>query len=205
MDGYKTIERQGLSRYEEKKSVFYGEAVPVCSEEEALSVISLVKKKYPDAKHHVYAYVLRDNSIMRFSDDGEPQGTAGMPVLDSIRKNGLTDTVVVVTRYFGGTLLGTGGLVRAYTEAALGAINNGNIIIYDNYTLFELSVSYSDFQKINSFINSDDIKIDEIKYFDNVKIYLKVKSGEKDMFEEKISDITCARAVINNLGEKFDY
>ena len=118
MKSYITIKKQSHYEYEDRKSVFIGEAMPVSDENQALDFIERVKKKYPDAKHHVYAYVLRENSIMRFSDDREPQGTAGMPVLDVIRKNGCTDTVIVVTRYFGGTLLGTGGLVRAYTSAA---------------------------------------------------------------------------------------
>ena len=111
MQSYITVHHHATFEYEDRKSVFIGEAMPTETEEEALEFIESVKKKFPDARHHVYAYILRENSIMRFSDDREPQGTAGMPVLDAIRKNGLTDTTVVVTRYFGGTLLGTGGLV----------------------------------------------------------------------------------------------
>ena len=92
--------------------------MPVTNEAEALAFLDSVKKHYPDARHHVYAYIVRENAIMRFSDDGEPQGTAGIPILDIIKKRGLTDIAVVVTRYFGGTLLGTGGLVRAYGKSA---------------------------------------------------------------------------------------
>ena len=117
MESYVTIHHYGSFEYEDRKSIFIGEAFPVTSEEEALAFIDSIKKKYPDARHHVYAYLVRDNSIMRFSDDGEPQGTAGMPVLDIIRKNGLTDTVIVVTRYFGGTLLGAGLLTRSYLNS----------------------------------------------------------------------------------------
>ena len=131
MEGYTTVKQYGTAEYEDRKSVFIGEALPVSSEAEALEFLASVKKKYPDARHHVYAYVLRDNSIMRFSDDSEPQGTAGMPVLDVIRKRGCTDVIIVVTRYFGGTLLGTGGLVRAYTAAAVGALESAEIIRYD--------------------------------------------------------------------------
>ena len=147
MDSYITVRKYASFEYEDRKSVFIGEALPVSTEDEALSFIDSVKKKYPDARHHVYAYVLRDNSIMRFTDDGEPQGTAGMPVLDVIRKNGITDIAVVVTRYFGGTLLGTGGLVRAYTAAALGAVKEAEIITYDVYTTLKIEASYSDYQK----------------------------------------------------------
>ena len=98
MESYITIRHRSSFEYEDRKSIFIGEAMPVETEQEALAFIESVKKHYPDARHHVYAYVLRENSIMRFTDDREPQGTAGMPVLDIIRKNGLTDTVVVVTR-----------------------------------------------------------------------------------------------------------
>ena len=108
--------------------------MPVSCESDALDFLNKVKKEYPDARHHVYAYVLRENSIMRYSDDREPQGTAGMPVLDAIRKNGCTDVVIVVTRYFGGTLLGTGGLVHAYGSSAVGALEAAEIITYDTYT-----------------------------------------------------------------------
>ena len=154
MQGYITIKERSYFEYEDRKSVFIGEAMPVSTEADALRFIESVKKHYPDARHHVYAYVLRENSLMRFTDDHEPQGTAGMPVLDIIRKNGCTDVVIVVTRYFGGTLLGTGGLVRAYTSAALGALEGGEIIRYDVYTEAELSVSYSDYGKITSVLEA---------------------------------------------------
>ena len=133
MEDYTTLLQYAKHTYEEKKSVFIGECAPVRSEAEALSFINNIKKKYSDARHHVYAYILRENSIMRFSDDHEPQGTAGMPVLDSMRKRGCTDAVVVVTRYFGGILLGAGGLVRAYSHAARIALDAAHIITYHKY------------------------------------------------------------------------
>ena len=139
MESYKTIKERATFEYEDRKSVFIGEAMPVSTEEEALLFIESVKRRFPDARHHVYAYVLRENSIMRFTDDREPQGTAGMPVLDAIRKRGCTDTVVVVTRYFGGTLLGTGGLVHAYSTSAVGAINAAQVICYDVYAELEIN------------------------------------------------------------------
>ena len=148
MQSYKTIHHRSRFVFEDRKSVFIGEALPVNNESDDISFLESVKKHYPDARHHVYAYVIRDNSIMRFSDDGEPQGTAGIPILDIIRKRGLTDIAVVVTRYFGGTLLGTGGLVRAYSASAQGAIEEAQIITYDLYTEVSISASYSDFQKL---------------------------------------------------------
>jgi len=115
---YKTVSKEGTAEIVEKKSRFIASVKPVSTEEEALEFVSQVKAKYRDARHNVYAYVVTENNISRFTDDGEPSGTAGAPVLDVILKEGLTDVAIVVTRYFGGTLLGTGGLVRAYGKSA---------------------------------------------------------------------------------------
>ena len=170
MQGYITVKEESLFEYEDRKSVFIGQAKPVSTEQDALRFIEKVKKTYPDARHHVYAYVLRENSIMRFSDDHEPQGTAGMPVLDVIRKNGCTDVVIVVTRYFGGTLLGTGGLVRAYTSAAIGALDNAEIIRYDVYSKVEFCVSYSDYGKITQPLSELGFRIENTLYDADITI-----------------------------------
>jgi len=164
MESYITIHKQSYFELEDRKSVFIAEAKPVKSESEALAFIDEVKKRYPDANHHVYAYVLRENSIMRFTDDREPQGTAGMPVLDAIRKNGCTDTVIVVTRYFGGTLLGTGGLVHAYGSSALGALRAGEIITYDVYSCYSLECSYSDFQKLGNIFSELEFREEDTRF-----------------------------------------
>ena len=205
MDSYTTVQFQSKFEYEDKKSVFIGEAMPVSSETDALSFISYVKKKYPDARHHVYAYVIRENSITRFSDDREPQGTAGMPVLDVIRKNGCCDVVIVVTRYFGGTLLGTGGLVRAYTSAALGALKEANIITYDLYSEVCVSVSYSDYQKISSQLDSMGFHLTDTKFTDMVILYGKAKKDDTHGIIKKITEITSGRCKCDILEEKFDF
>ena len=164
MESYITVKHLSYFEYEDKKSVFIGQACPVSTEADAIAFIDSVKKRYPDARHHVYAYVLRENSAMRFTDDHEPAGTAGMPVLDVIRKNGCTDMVIVVTRYFGGTLLGTGGLVRAYTASALGALEAAEIIRYDIYTTLKMSVSYSDYGKITTALSDLGFRIEDTIY-----------------------------------------
>ena len=205
MESYITIKQYGTFEYEDRKSVFIGEALPVSTEKEALDFIESVKKRYPDARHHVYAYVLRDNSIMRFSDDHEPQGTAGMPVLDAIRKRGCTDAVIVVTRYFGGTLLGTGGLVKAYTEAALGALKDANIIKYDVYSVFDITVSYSDHGKISSTLSELSFRTEEVSYREEVTIRGKIIKSNEQIFEKKIADSTSGRAKIEKIDEKFDF
>ena len=205
MESYTTILQRASFEYEDRKSIFIGDAMPVSEEKDALAFIASIKKKYPDASHHVYAYVLRDNSIMRFSDDREPQGTAGMPVLDSIRKGNCTDAVVVVTRYFGGTLLGTGGLVRAYTAAAAGALNAAGVITYDTYSDYELIFSYSDFQKVQAKLSELSFRCKDIKYTDNVLIVGNIIKAKSENFEKKIQEIVGGRAKIDYLGDKFDF
>ena len=205
MDKYTSIERYAEFEYEDRKSVFIGEAAPVATENEALAFIASVKKKYPDARHHVYAYVLRENSLMRFSDDREPQGTAGMPVLDAIRKNGCTDTVIVVTRYFGGTLLGTGGLVRAYSSAANGALKSGNIITYDVCASLKIAVSYSDYQKLQPLFSDYGFSVDRIVYSDQVIIFGRIIETAVDSFENKITEATSGRHKTEIIDKKFDY
>ena len=205
MDKYTSIEHPSIFEYEDRKSVFIGEAAPVTSEDEALSFIAHIKKKYPDARHHVYAYVLRNNSLMRFSDDREPQGTAGMPVLDVIRKNGCSDLVIVVTRYFGGTLLGTGGLVRAYTSAALGALKEGNIITYDIYSSLKIEVSYSDYQKLSSLLTQCGFTTDDVKYTDKVVLLGRILKEGLDDFVKKLIELTSGRHEMEILEHKFDY
>ena len=205
MESYTTIYKLADYEYEDRKSVFIGTAAPVKNEDEALDFLAFVKKKYPDANHHVYAYVLRENSIMRFSDDREPQGTAGMPVLDAIRKNGCTDTAVVVVRYFGGTLLGTGGLVRAYSAAACGAIEHAQIITYDIYSKMEITVSYSDYQKLMPVLSEYGFRTDNTKYTDNVNLLGSIKQTKAQVFLKAITDNTSGRAATKVTEEIFDF
>ena len=205
MDSYITIHHYGSFEYEDRKSIFIGESLPVSTEEEALQFIESIRKKYPDARHHVYAYVLRDNSIMRFSDDHEPQGTAGMPVLDVIRKNGLTDIAVIVTRYFGGTLLGTGGLVRAYTASALGAVKEAEIITYDIYSTVSIEASYSDYQKFTPIFTDTGFRNEGIRYTDKVIISGSVRKINLDILLDKLIQATSGRVKTEIIDEKFDF
>jgi uncharacterized YigZ family protein len=205
MESYITVKQQSYFEYEDRKSVFIGQAMPVSTEAEAIAFINSVKKRYPDARHHVYAYVLRENSAMRFTDDSEPQGTAGMPVLDVIRKNGCTDVVIVVTRYFGGTLLGTGGLVRAYTSAALGALENAEIIRYDIYTTVEISVNYSDYGKITSILSDNGFRTEDTMYDTGVTVVGRIIKSKLDGIISSLTEATAGRCTINVIGEEFGY
>lgn len=205
MQSYKTIHHRSRFEFEDRKSVFIGEAIPVTEESEAIAFLESVKKHYPDARHHVYAYILRNNAIMRFSDDGEPQGTAGMPILDIIRKKGLTDIAIVVTRYFGGTLLGTGGLVHAYSASAQGAIEEAEVITYDLYTEVSISVSYSDYQKLALLFSEFEFRTEDTSFGANVEILGRVLNSKTEDFVRKLTEVTSGRSAIEILGEKFDY
>ena len=173
-DTYISLAHEGTGRYEEKKSVFLAFAAPISSEEEAQALITRIRAEYPDARHHVYAYVLREGNKTRYSDDGEPSGTGGMPVLDLIRKGGITDAAVVVVRYFGGTLLGTGGLVRAYTASAKDAISVATPIRYRMADLIRLRVSYPDYQKIASILQT--VSVTETAFGEGVTLTMRVES-----------------------------
>ena len=205
MESYITIKRYASFEYEDRKSVFIAEAAPVSTEKEAIDFINAVKKRYPDAKHHVYAYVLRENHTMRFSDDREPQGTAGLPVLDAIRKRGCTDTVVVVTRYFGGTLLGTGGLVHAYSTSAVGAITSAEVVCYDVYTELEISLSYSDYQKIITSLTEWGFREENTDYGEDVSISGTILSKKASGLTDAIVQLTSARASVKILSDKYGF
>lgn len=203
MESYITVKNEGMFEYEDRKSVFIGKAKPVSRESEAIEFIASVKKQYPDAKHHVYAYVLRENQTMRFSDDHEPQGTAGMPVLDAIRKRGCTDVVIVVTRYFGGTLLGTGGLVHAYSASAVGALNSAEIVTYDIYTEMSLECSYSDYQKILPALVECGFREEETTYGESVCISGSILKANSQNLIDALIQITSARIKAKVLSEKY--
>ncbi len=202
---YTTIEREAVAEFEEKKSVFIGHALPVKTEEEASAFIKELKSKYRDATHNVYAYVLGDGTLQRYSDDGEPQGTAGMPVLDVIRKSGCTDTAVVVTRYFGGTLLGAGGLVRAYSHAASLALDAAHIITYEKYAVLELICEYSDYGKYLSETERFGLINDGVDFAENVKMILAVKESRLAEFRKLISDLSNGKLFPEKTGERFDF
>lgn len=205
MQSYVTIHHRSKCEYEDRKSIFIAEAMPVKNESDAISFIDSVKKTYPDARHHVYAYSIRENSIMRFSDDGEPQGTAGIPILDIIRKKGITDIVVVVTRYFGGTLLGTGGLVRAYSSSAISAIEAAEVITYDLYNEISFSSTYSDYQRILSTLSEFNFRDEDTVFLENVELHGRIAHKNLDVFQNRLTEISSGRIKIEVLSERFDF
>ncbi len=202
---YTTLARYAEFRYEEKRSVFIGEAIPCEHEEDALAFISRVRARFPDARHHVYAYLLRENAKNRYSDDHEPAGTAGMPVLDVIRKNGCVDACIVVTRYFGGVLLGAGGLVRAYTAAAAGALKAAGIVTYRIYHHLAFSLSYSDYNKIEKELSLRGVRVLDIAYAEGVTVTVSLPQEESAALEDSITELTGGRVAIESLGTFFEH
>lgn len=187
----------------ERKSVFIGFSTFVQNEEEALEIIKQKKKQYSDATHNVYAYVIGD-SIARYSDDNEPQGTAGMPVLNAIRMSGMTDVLVVVTRYFGGILLGAGGLVRAYSTSASMALDKGGFKIFEKYNVYIVNLNYSDYGKFLTELQNSDAIIDDTSFEDDVKIKFAVKDEIANNFEKRIINLFYGKVNLNKIESRID-
>ena len=201
---YTTIRHEASAEFEEKRSIFIGYAKPVKSEEEAAEFIKRIKSKHKDATHNVFGYTMKNGVIARYSDDGEPQGTAGMPVLDVIRKSGVDDACVVVTRYFGGTLLGAGGLVRAYSQGAKMALEAAEIVTFEPYTELNIPCSYSDYQKISAELPKYGAIIDDTEFSDNVMLKIAVKNDIAPKIIEKVSEISAGKSIPEITGERFD-
>lgn len=202
---FTTIEHESSEEFEERKSLFIGHAIPIKSADEALEFIKQKKREYADATHNVFAYILEDGRIAKYSDDGEPQGTAGMPVLDTIKKCNVDGVCVVVTRYFGGILLGAGGLVRAYAHAAKLALDSANIITYEKYDVFSLRCGYSEYQKYLPLLSSFGAIIDDTVFEADVKVVFAIKQGIDSKLFPKISEISFGKDLPIKEGERFDY
>ena len=202
---YTTVEREGVAEFEEKKSVFIGHCAHVTSEEEAAAYVKQLKKQYADARHNVWAYLLRGGIVARYSDDGEPQGTAGVPVLDVIRKSGAEDVCVVVTRYFGGILLGAGGLVRAYSHTASLSLAEARVITYEKYDEVTLSCSYSDYQKLSAELPKFGAIVDGTDFADDVVMRFALKQGQTADLLAKVQEMSAGKIVPEIMGTRFDY
>lgn len=202
-ESYKTVLKAAEDSFIEKKSRFIGHCIPIKCEQEALDFIKQMKTKYWDASHNVYAYILRDGGIMRYSDDGEPQGTAGVPVLEAMRKQGIVDACVVVTRYFGGVLLGAGGLVRAYSHGSSLGIRAAEPVTMTMCEKDILRCDYSYFTKAQSMVEASGAVIDNIAYDDAVNIEFHIIPESLDKLRTDIADLTGGKAVFTKLGEGF--
>lgn len=188
---YKTILSAGTYELEEKKSIFIGYTKRVSSEEEAKSFIESIRAINSGASHNVYGYTVgKDMYLQRYSDDGEPQGTAGIPIIGVIKNNDLKDIVVVVTRYFGGTLLGVGGLTRAYVNAASGAIKNSTIVEKVAGRELKIEVDYDLSGKLQYFLKEKNINIQNIDYMEKVIFNIRCQLDDIEKIKSNIVDIT---------------
>lgn len=203
MQEYKTVEKEASDFFIEKKSKFIGYAKPVKTQEDALEFISKIKSKHWDATHNVYAYVLRENNIQRYSDDGEPSGTAGVPVLDVMLKESLVDVCVVATRYFGGTLLGAGGLVRAYSHTSKIALEAAEIITMAQCSVMSAEVDYSFYDRLNILLSDFSAVILNTLFSDKVCVEFSVKENTVDSLNAKLIDVSNGKYALKFLRSEF--
>ena len=188
---YKTIYKGSSGEFDVKKSKFIGTIMPASTEEEALSFIDKMKKKYYDANHNCYAYIISgDNEISRFNDDGEPSRTAGMPMLDILMGEELKNVVAVVTRYFGGIHLGTGGLVRAYSDATRIALENCKIIEKQKGRKINVRMDYTSHGKIQYILSEENIPILDTNYTELVDMTYISPVGKDNMIQKKLMEVT---------------
>ena len=203
MAEYRTIAQAAQDEFVEKRSRFIGYARPVQTEEEAQAFIAEMKSRHWDATHNVYAYILREGNIQRYSDDGEPQGTAGIPTLDVLQKSHVTDVAVVVTRYFGGILLGGGGLVRSYSHGASIALKAAGIITMKECSLLMLSCDYSRYGRVSSLIPECGGIIDDTDFAGDVTLSFHMAPELMGSFARKLADATNGQVTFEECGSQY--
>lgn len=196
-EAYNILYESGQAEIVEKKSRFIGIAYPIDNEEEALGYIEDCKKKYWDARHRCFAYVVGENmELQRFSDDGEPQGTAGKPILDVLLGEKVHNCLIIVVRYFGGTLLGTGGLVRAYSQASRAGLKAGVVLEKKHGILLNVETDYNGIGKIQYMLANENIEIWQSEYGENVSLKILVPTDKIDKIMEEITEITSGKGIM---------
>lgn len=200
---YKTVLENASDEFVEKRSRFIGYCKPVKTEQEAIDFINEKRSEHWNATHNVYAYSLREGNIKRYSDDGEPSGTAGMPVLDVIVKNEIFDVVVVVTRYFGGVLLGTGGLVRAYSHGSKIAVEAAKPVIMQNCLVCEARCAYNQYGKVSSLIIGVGAAVDDTVYESDVLVKFHIKPDLLSTLNKKLADATSGGVTVEQKDEQY--
>lgn len=200
----KTILENTSAQIVEKKSKFIANIYYVQSQEEVDNLLKEIRKKYYDARHNCYAYsILTNNGIVnKMSDDGEPSGTAGAPMLNIITKNELTNILVVVTRYFGGILLGTGGLVKAYSEATMQALEKATIVNEEIGYEVEITVLYNEWEKVKYYLEKSNILIIDVKYNEKIVSKIEVTEKEKNKIKELIDECSLKIEKLNTIKQK---
>lgn len=201
---YYTISKPASDSFIEKKSEFIGYIAPVKTNDEAVAFINEIKAMHRKARHNVYAYILREDNISRYSDDGEPQGTAGVPVLEVLQKRGLTDVCVVVTRYFGGILLGGGGLLRAYSHAASIACDAAHIMDMRLCHRLTIKTDYNLYGKINYILPNFDVITVNCDFADAVTLEILVMSDKLEALRKELTEVTNNSAKVIDCGELYE-
>ncbi|MBQ8598593.1 MAG: YigZ family protein [Oscillospiraceae bacterium] len=191
MKEYVTIAERAEDDFFERKSQFIGYIAPVTTEEEALAFLAEIRAKHRDARHNCFAYILK-NGVKRASDDGEPQGTAGVPILEVVEREGITDVIVVVTRYFGGILLGAGGLVRAYAHAAKLAVDAAQRKVMSPAVLVEMKMDYNQYGRINNVLSKYTAIVQDTQFTDLVTMRILFIERDVDSFRAELTELTAA-------------
>ncbi len=203
MSSYKTIKTEYVFELTEKRSRFIATLIPIESEEQASEYIAALRSKYWDAKHNVFAYSVAEGNLKRFSDDGEPHGTAGKPVLDVIEGAGLKNVLLVVTRYFGGVLLGTGGLVRAYSGAAHGAVAAADIKTMTLCRELEIECEYPFFDSLENVLKGIEGGVLDTQFTNKVCVTVFINDTVSDDFCSKLIDQFCGKISIKTKNQKY--
>lgn len=196
-------EQHASDRFEEKRSKFIGDIWRVETPEQAVEKINEIKAQYRDARHHCYAYIIREGNYMRYSDDGEPGGTAGMPILEALRHAGVTNVCCVVTRYFGGILLGTGGLARAYTKGAQIALQAAGLSRMDRYSIMMICCPYNLHDSVQKLLAEHDASVEDIDYGADVTLTVALQEGGEDELNRELMDATSGAVTAEYIESKF--
>ncbi len=203
MESYRTVRSLSESRFTEKKSEFIGTACPCESWEEALEFRERLRREHPGANHHVLAFINREGNIQRFDDDGEPKGTGGIPMLEVLKKEEVTGVCVVVTRYFGGILLGAGGLARAYARGARDAVAAAGICRFSLFHQAKAQIPYSLFSKVEFELNARGYRMGKKAFGEDVTLDLLVSRGDREKLEEILSDLSGGKIIFKIVGDTF--
>ena len=203
MTEYRTVAQEAADEFVVKKSRFIGYAKPVTTQQEAIDFIAQIKSKHWDATHNVYAYCLREGQLSRYSDDGEPQGTAGVPALDVLKKEGVTDCVVVCTRYFGGIMLGAGGLVRAYSHTAKIALEAAGVVTMSLCTVAEVVCDYTFYGKLTPLLAQHGAAVEDTAFEDVVRLTFRIRADRYPGLDADVIDRSNGRVRCAVLEERF--
>ena len=194
--------RPSQTEFVEKRSTFIGHVWPVETEEEARTRVEEMRKRYHDARHNCWCYVLKDGPV-RYSDDGEPQGTAGQPMLNVFQREGVVNVCCVVTRYFGGILLGAGGLVRAYTQSAKDALDAAGISVVRRWVELQVVCPYSFFERVKLEVQGLSGVLDDVEYGADVTVHALLPEGNADAFFHRMTELGAGGILTQPVGERF--